>query len=685
MFSIEIRALHTERMIENMKFRMKIALVTIAIVLIASLSLTYLSTQNTKKLALGMMEAEGFTLADNVLIEIDMSEQFVEVVDSFLGVKILQASRALDYSNQELWTNEYFMDLAKDLDVSEINIIGLDRKIKFSNIPDYIDWEYPKDHAMAVIFSGSSDTYMEDVRENPIDSKFYKYGGVNLKSDYYVQVGITADEVNEIKEDFSLDQILKNEADKSEILYALFIDQTGLATMGTESMIDIVYDDEVTKNSLAGQRGAALWIDEATGMNAYDVQVPLMKDGQVLGSIAIGFSLEHMDHAIKGNAAKSLTTTAITLVIALVIIYLFSGVLVKPLGELVKIMRTMSQGDFTSTIDAKTLKQGDEIGDISRSLDDMQSALKTLIHNVISNAQEVGGSTESLSNIMDETSKAIEENAHAIEALASSSENQVEAADSISKNAAELGAQVDNSKELILAANESVIAAGKQSDEGKVQIKEMESISEKSNQNAVRIEEGVMAVDTAINDMVNFIDIIKSISEQTNLLALNASIEAARAGEAGKGFAVVADEIRKLSVETNEATEKINGLIDNVQDKVNGSVKEAKGVKEIAGEQIAALSSVTGAFENINTSLSDLISKMDGVMSSTESVNDMKSLIVESTETMAEMTESISATYEEISASTEEQTASVQEVTSLAANNMQQTEQLMNEVKKFKV
>ncbi len=668
-----------------MKLRAKISLVTVLIVIISSVALTFMSTQNTRQLALDMMEDEGFTLAENVLDQVAESDDFIQVVDDFLGSKILQASNAVDYSDQEQWGTSYLTALANDLDVTEINIIGLDRKIKHSNIEDYIDWEYPKGHAMDVIFDGNTQTYMEDVRENPVDLKFYKYGGINLKSDYYVQVGITADEINAIKESFALNQILLAEEAKEEIKYALFIDQTGTAVAGTQSMIGTHYDDDVLKASLNGQRGAALWLDETTGINVYDVQVPVIEDGQVIGSIDLGFSLEDMEEAVAANVQKSILTTAVIILIALVIIYIFAGILVKPLTELVTVMSTLAKGDFTSTISKKTLQQKDEIGDISKSLNEMQDSLKILIHNVIGNAKEVGSSTESLSGIMDETSKAIEENAHAIESLASSSENQVEAADSISKNASKLGMQVDNSKALIQAANESVITAGKQSDEGKLRIQEMESISERSNQNAVRIEEGVMAVDTAITDMVNFIDIIKSISEQTNLLALNASIEAARAGEAGKGFAVVADEIRKLSVETNEATEKINGLIDNVQDKVNGSVKEAKGVREIASEQLSALTSVTGAFENINGALSDLIVKMDGVMTSTESVNDMKELIVQSTETMAEMTESISATYEEISASTEEQTASVQEVTSLAANNMQLAEGLTAEVEKFKV
>lgn len=63
----------------------------------------------------------------------------------------------------------------------------------------------------------------------------------------------------------------------------------------------------------------------------------------------------------------------------------------------------------------------------------------------------------------------------------------------------------------------------------------------------------------------NVMAMVGEVAGTVNLLSLNATIEAARAGDAGRGFAVVAGEIRKLSDQTQEATQTIGGRVHALQ------------------------------------------------------------------------------------------------------------------------
>ena len=97
------------------------------------------------------------------------------------------------------------------------------------------------------------------------------------------------------------------------------------------------------------------------------------------------------------------------------------------------------------------------------------------------------------------------------------------------------------------------------------QVRKADDLTGEANESAELAARGVEGLKNSSTEISHVLSLISTVARQTNLLALNATIEAARAGEAGRGFAVVAAEVKKLSQETQKATEEIAQKIDALQ------------------------------------------------------------------------------------------------------------------------
>ncbi|CCH49055.1 methyl-accepting chemotaxis protein [Pseudodesulfovibrio piezophilus] len=194
----------------------------------------------------------------------------------------------------------------------------------------------------------------------------------------------------------------------------------------------------------------------------------------------------------------------------------------RPLRAGVELAKAVASGDLTVEIDTS---RNDEIGALTRALDEMIGQLKTVVTDVRSGSSSVAGGSAELSGTAQSLAESATEQASAIEEISASIE---EMSSNISQN-------TEN------AVSTEKIAS---------------SAAQEAGQSGKAVAEAVLAM----KDIAGKIGIIEEIARQTNLLALNAAIEAARAGENGKGFAVVAAEVRKLAERSGQAAGEISGL-----------------------------------------------------------------------------------------------------------------------------
>lgn len=231
---------------------------------------------------------------------------------------------------------------------------------------------------------------------------------------------------------------------------------------------------------------------------------------------------------------------------------------------------------------------------ISKATKEFDREVSEVFDAVVTAADEMRASAESMSSVADAVNKQASTVALASEQATTNVGTVATAATQLSSSINEIASQIAMSNEVSVDARSKA-------------------------QHSNKIISGLAESAKSIGEVVN---LINDIADQTNLLALNATIEAARAGDAGKGFAVVANEVKNLANQTGKATEEISMQITSVQNETGVAVNAIAGIVETISNINEASSAIAAAMKEQHSATQEIASNVEQASEGTREVSD---------------------------------------------------------------
>lgn len=348
----------------------------------------------------------------------------------------------------------------------------------------------------------------------------------------------------------------------------------------------------------------------------------------------------------------------VAIIIGVLVIWQYASSMAKPINRVVQAMERFAEGDLTQ--ESMSIRSKDEIGKLANAMNQMQSKLKDMIHNIAQASDLITTSSKELSQSANEVNMGAEQVAITMNELASGAEGQAHHSNELTSLMERFTADLRETNQYGEHIHQSSFEVLGLTNEGSQlmtssnsQMKKIDSIV----QNAV---EKVKNLDAQAQEISKLVVVIKDIANQTNLLALNAAIEAARAGEHGKGFAVVADEVRKLAEQVGYSVNDITTIVANIQqdfDVVTSSLEDGYQEVKDGTTQIKATSET---FTTISDSINDVVESVQLISKNLSKVTDDGQKMNSAIQEIAAVAEESAAGVEQTTATTEQTSSSME-------------------------
>lgn len=330
--------------------------------------------------------------------------------------------------------------------------------------------------------------------------------------------------------------------------------------------------------------------------------------------------------------------------------------IVLPMEELNRTAQVLAGGDLRVTI--PHADRPDEIGDLARSIDQMSTALSSLLRDISNGVRTMASSSTELSAVSEQMAAGVRQTSSKANAVAAASEEMSTSAGSV---AAGMEEATTNLTTVASATEEMTSTIG----EIATNSERARAITAKATEQAQQVTDLMQGLSDAAQAIGKVTETITTISEQTKLLALNATIEAARAEAAGKGFAVVAHEIKELARQTADATEDIKGKVSNIQNSTTGTLDDLGRITQVITQVSEVVNTIATAIEEQSSVTKDIARNVSQAAGGVKDANERVSQISSVSKTVAEDVATVNQAASDMASGSEQVMVSSSELSRL--------------------
>ncbi|HHU92379.1 MAG TPA: HAMP domain-containing protein [Halanaerobiaceae bacterium] len=659
--------------------------IPILIIIILGISLNGLNNYfSHKNYILDSVEEEARLKIEEITGKMEDRIENARITEEAVNRYLIMVAKAIAEHMAVIPEEEYnyvLRDMARKLNIQEINISNENGIIQWSNMNNVIGFDYYSDEQSRPfldILNNKIDVLAQDAQVRGIDKTLFKYVGV-ARADRkgIVQIGVEPKTLQELFDQIDIVTLAQTEKyGRNGYIYITDLKGKILSYPDANMLGKSIDSFSWGKEIIAKENGSVTYFYEGRELlnhfakyDDYIVNV-VLPTAEFMGSI--------------NNLRISFIVSLIsTLVIVTLIILINVRQMVRPLLKATDLAQEVAGGNLQ--VNPLAYNSKDEIGILSKSLDNMLESLRTIIGRIMNIANHVAASSEELSASGEQVGLAAQEVSGAMQNVASGAEEQSaqveESIGYINTLIKEINDVEENTRAMVEFANGVMDSI----EEGNKSLKD-------TIEKVVNVKKDFRDVAANINSLVKLseeieaiVDIINGIAGQTNLLALNAAIEAARAGEAGRGFSVVADEIRDLAEESSNSTEKISVLIKEIQNSITGAVNEMEENSDSIDESVKNIGETGKIFNKINMLAQKLLEQINDIYNRADKVKDTGTKVIEASNQVLVVSQDAASNAEEVAAASEEQGAATEEIINASNELAEMANELAETINRFKI